>query len=52
MQFEHRSAEVIVVGTGVGGLAASKTYLELSPQTELVLLEKVSNHPFFLAHLN
>ncbi|KAJ5585770.1 FAD/NAD(P)-binding domain-containing protein [Penicillium hetheringtonii] len=40
MQFEHRSAEVIVVGTGVGGLAASKTYLELSPQTELVLLEK------------
>ncbi|KAL4778778.1 hypothetical protein BJX76DRAFT_365950 [Aspergillus varians] len=36
----QRSAEVIIIGSGVGGLAAAKTYLELSPQTDLVLLEK------------
>lgn len=41
MQLETHSAEVIVIGTGVGGLAAAKTYLELSPQTDLVLIEKV-----------
>ncbi|OJJ73396.1 hypothetical protein ASPBRDRAFT_670785 [Aspergillus brasiliensis CBS 101740] len=40
MSFEHRSAEVIVVGTGIGGLAATKTYLELSLETDIVLLEK------------
>ncbi|KAF3392571.1 Flavin-containing monooxygenase FMO GS-OX-like 2 [Penicillium rolfsii] len=40
MQPEHRSAEVIVIGAGIGGLAAAKTYLELSPQIDLVLLEK------------
>ncbi|GKZ35526.1 hypothetical protein AbraIFM66950_006188 [Aspergillus brasiliensis] len=40
MPLEHRSAEAIVVGTGIGGLAATKTYLELSPQTDIVLLEK------------
>ncbi|KAI9376131.1 FAD/NAD(P)-binding domain-containing protein [Aspergillus egyptiacus] len=33
-------AEVIVVGTGIGGLAAAKTYLELSPDTNLILIEK------------
>jgi L-2-hydroxyglutarate oxidase LhgO len=37
---EH--AEVIVVGAGIGGLAAAKTYLELSPGTSLLLIEKVS----------
>ncbi|EAU37658.1 predicted protein [Aspergillus terreus NIH2624] len=35
---EH--AEVIVVGAGIGGLAAAKTYLELSPGTSLLLIEK------------
>ncbi|BAE63904.1 unnamed protein product [Aspergillus oryzae RIB40] len=40
MQPEHRSAEVIVIGAGIGGLAAAKTYLELSPLTNLILLEK------------
>ncbi|GKZ79520.1 hypothetical protein AnigIFM56816_003719 [Aspergillus niger] len=40
MPLEYRTAEVIVVGTGIGGLAATKTYLELSPQTDIVLLEK------------
>lgn len=42
MQPEHRSAEVVVIGAGIGGLAAAKTYLELSPLTNLILLEKVS----------
>ncbi|KKK23200.1 hypothetical protein P175DRAFT_0471367 [Aspergillus ochraceoroseus IBT 24754] len=37
---EAHSAEVIVIGTGVGGLAAAKTYLELSPDTDLLLIEK------------
>lgn len=48
MPLEYRTAEVIVVGTGIGGLAATKTYLELSPQTDIVLLEKVSHRNFFL----
>lgn len=43
MPIQYRAAEVIVVGTGIGGLAATKTYLELSPQTDIVLLEKVSH---------
>jgi L-2-hydroxyglutarate oxidase LhgO len=37
----HHSVDVIVVGAGVGGLAVAKTYLELSPATNLLLLEKV-----------
>ncbi|KAF9890675.1 hypothetical protein FE257_005541 [Aspergillus nanangensis] len=37
---QQLAAEVIVIGTGIGGLAAAKTYLELSPETDLVLLEK------------
>ncbi|KAJ5438132.1 uncharacterized protein N7458_009130 [Penicillium daleae] len=40
MKLEHRSVEVIVVGAGIGGLAAAKTYLELSPLTNLIILEK------------
>ncbi|PYH96702.1 dimethylaniline monooxygenase [Aspergillus ellipticus CBS 707.79] len=40
MQHQEQHAEVIVVGTGLGGLAAAKTYLELAPQTGLLLLEK------------
>ncbi|KUL81709.1 hypothetical protein ZTR_09513 [Talaromyces verruculosus] len=40
MQPEICSAEVIVIGAGIGGLAAAKTYLELSPLTNLVILEK------------
>ncbi|GLA18446.1 hypothetical protein AnigIFM62618_006092 [Aspergillus niger] len=35
-QEEH---EVIVVGAGLAGLAAAKTYLELSPETDLLMLE-------------
>ncbi|GLB06363.1 hypothetical protein AtubIFM57258_001666 [Aspergillus tubingensis] len=31
--------EVIVVGAGLAGLAAAKTYLELAPETDLVMLE-------------
>ncbi|RKK75148.1 hypothetical protein BFJ69_g7897 [Fusarium oxysporum] len=37
----HR-ASVIIVGTGVGGLAAAKTYLELDPEADILLLEKRS----------
>ncbi|KAL5356281.1 hypothetical protein BJX96DRAFT_186233 [Aspergillus floccosus] len=33
-------AEMIVVGTGIGGLAAAKTYLELSPEINLLMIEK------------
>ncbi|PYH84593.1 dimethylaniline monooxygenase [Aspergillus uvarum CBS 121591] len=40
MQSQCRSAEVIVIGSGIGGLAAAKTFLELSPSVDLVLLEK------------
>jgi cation diffusion facilitator CzcD-associated flavoprotein CzcO len=46
MKPEHRSVEVIVVGAGIGGLAAAKTYLELSPPTNLIILEKVGSRPF------
>ncbi|RDH18720.1 dimethylaniline monooxygenase [Aspergillus niger ATCC 13496] len=35
-QEEH---EVIIVGAGLAGLAAAKTYLELSPETDLLMLE-------------
>nr|KAK5436095.1 hypothetical protein LTR18_009674 [Exophiala xenobiotica] len=31
--------DVIIVGSGIGGLAAAKTYLELSSNTNLILLE-------------
>ena len=34
-------ADVIVVGSGIGGLCAAKTYLELAPETKLVVLESV-----------
>ncbi|KAF5637631.1 dimethylaniline monooxygenase [Fusarium tjaetaba] len=37
----HR-ASIIIVGTGVGGLAAAKTYLELDPEADILLLEKRS----------
>ncbi|KAF5594883.1 dimethylaniline monooxygenase [Fusarium subglutinans] len=37
----HR-ASVIIIGTGVGGLAAAKTYLELDPEADILLLEKRS----------
>ncbi|PWY90077.1 dimethylaniline monooxygenase [Aspergillus heteromorphus CBS 117.55] len=40
MQHHEKRVEVIVVGTGIGGLAAAKTYLELAPQTNLLLLEE------------
>lgn len=49
MQPEHRAAEVIVIGAGIGGLAAAKTYLELSPLTNLILLEKVGSRPYLLS---
>ncbi|KIW49935.1 hypothetical protein PV05_11566 [Exophiala xenobiotica] len=31
--------DVVIVGSGIGGLAAAKTYLEPSPNTNLILLE-------------
>ncbi|KAJ6006417.1 hypothetical protein N7451_004361 [Penicillium sp. IBT 35674x] len=40
MEIQQESFDVIIVGTGVGGLAAAKTYIELSPQTDLILIEK------------
>ncbi|KAJ5397846.1 hypothetical protein N7509_005959 [Penicillium cosmopolitanum] len=40
MQPQHRSTEVIVIGAGIGGLAAAKTYFELSPLIDLVIVEK------------
>ena len=38
---EQQQANVIIVGAGIGGLAMAKTYLELSPLTEILVLEKV-----------
>lgn len=52
MKLEHRSVEVIVVGAGIGGLAAAKTYLELSPLTNLIILEKVGSIPFLLSYFH
>ncbi|KAI1334268.1 hypothetical protein F5Y15DRAFT_294982 [Xylariaceae sp. FL0016] len=37
---DSRFSEVIIIGTGVGGLAAAKTYLELEPNADILLLEK------------
>ncbi|KAK5164562.1 uncharacterized protein LTR77_009768 [Saxophila tyrrhenica] len=34
-----QSAEVIVIGAGIGGLCAAKTYKELASDTELLILE-------------
>lgn len=33
------TVDVIVVGAGIGGLCAAKTYLELAPDTRLLILE-------------
>lgn len=41
METQQELVDVIIVGTGLGGLAAAKTYIELSPQTDLILIEKV-----------
>ncbi|KAJ5660123.1 hypothetical protein N7507_006574 [Penicillium longicatenatum] len=40
MEIEQELVDVVIVGTGLGGLAAAKTYLELSPQANLILIEK------------
>ncbi|PWY88762.1 dimethylaniline monooxygenase [Aspergillus sclerotioniger CBS 115572] len=39
MHLKEQRVEVIVVGAGLGGLATAKTYLELAPQTDLLILE-------------
>nr|RBQ99061.1 hypothetical protein FVER53263_03387 [Fusarium verticillioides] len=39
---KSHKASVIIIGTGVGGLAAAKTYLELDPEADILLLEKRS----------
>ena len=36
------SVDVIVVGAGIGGLCAAKTYKELASETNLLILEAVS----------
>lgn len=51
MQPQYRSAEVIVIGAGIGGLATAKTYFELSPLVDLVIVEKVSRRPASLSAL-
>lgn len=35
-----------VSAIGVGGLAAAKTYLELNPDADILLLEKVKSKSF------
>ena len=40
------SVDVLIVGAGIGGLCAAKTYLELAPQTRLVVLEEVRSIEF------
>lgn len=37
------SVDLIVVGAGIGGLCAAKTYLELAPETRLLILEARSS---------
>ncbi|RMD43891.1 hypothetical protein DV735_g1264, partial [Chaetothyriales sp. CBS 134920] len=37
---EVRFADVIIIGAGVGGLAAAKTYLEQDPTADVLLLEQ------------
>ncbi|KAH7169976.1 hypothetical protein EDB81DRAFT_150410 [Dactylonectria macrodidyma] len=32
--------DIIIIGTGVGGLSAAKTYLEIEPKADILLLEK------------
>lgn len=39
---EQQKADVIIVGAGIGGLAMAKTYLELAPHTDILILEKVT----------
>ena len=34
------SVNVVVVGAGIGGLCAAKTYLELAPEAKLLILEQ------------
>ena len=36
------SVDVLVIGAGIGGLCAAKTYKELAPDTNLLVLEAVS----------
>lgn len=33
--------DLIVVGAGIGGLCAAKTYLELAPESNVIILEAV-----------
>ena len=35
------SVDILVVGAGIGGLCAAKTYKELAPETNLLVLEAV-----------
>ena len=37
-----QSVDVIVVGAGIGGLCAAKTYKELSPDANILILESVN----------
>lgn len=40
---------MVVVGAGIGGLCAAKTFLELAPETRLLVLEAVSYFRPFLS---
>ncbi|RMZ79122.1 hypothetical protein DV738_g3544, partial [Chaetothyriales sp. CBS 135597] len=40
MSSQSRSADVIIIGAGPGGLGVAKTYLELEPTADILLLEQ------------
>lgn len=42
--------DVVVVGAGIGGLCAAKTYKELAPETSIQILESVSSIEAFVDH--
>ena len=46
------TVDVLVVGAGIGGLCAAKTYKELAPETNLLILESVNHLVACRADLN
>ncbi|RDW79418.1 dimethylaniline monooxygenase [Coleophoma cylindrospora] len=39
IKLEEQSVKILIIGAGVGGLCAAKTYLELAPESNVVLLD-------------